>query len=157
MAQNCISQQVDQHRSKHSFEVGDLVFLQIQPYKQTSLKVQGYQKISPNFYGPYQIIQRIGPMAYKLALIASSKIHPIFHVSCLKKVMGPNCQVQSTLLKLDEEISIWLHPTAILQTRQKQLHYLTIKEFLVQWKYTSPIDATWELASILQQFPHLHP
>ena len=73
--------------------MGDLVFLWLQPYKKTSLKVQGHQKLSPKLYGPYQILQCIGTMAYELALPDSSKIQPIFHVSCLKKVVGPNCQV----------------------------------------------------------------
>jgi hypothetical protein len=108
MAQNHMKQQADQHRSKRSFQVGDLVFLRLQPYKQTSLKVQGHQKLAPKFYGPYQTLQHIGKMAYKLALPASSKIHLVFHVSCLNKVVGPNCQVQSTLLELIEEGSIWL-------------------------------------------------
>ena len=96
-------------------------------------------------------------MAYKLALPASSKIHPVFHVSCLKKVVGPNHQVQSTLPELTEEGSIWLQPVAILKTRERQLCHCTIKEELVQWKDTSPEDATWEPASILQQFPHNQP
>ena len=94
-------------------------------------------------------------MAYKLALPAYSKIHPVFHVSCLKKVVGPNCQVQSTLPKMTEEGSIWLQPMAILQTRERQMHHRTIKKVLVQWKDSSPEDATWEPTSILQQFPHL--
>ena len=117
MAQNRMKKQDDQHRSEHSFAVGDLVFLWIQPYKQTSLKVQGHQKLTPKFYGPYQILQRIGIVAYKLALPTSSKIHHVFHVSCLNKVVGPNCQVQSTLPEMTEEGSIWIHPVAILQTR----------------------------------------
>ena len=96
-------------------------------------------------------------MAYKLALHASSKIHPVFHVSCLKKVVGPKCRVQSTLTKMIEEGSIWLQPVAILQTRECQLCHQTIKEVLLQWKDTSPEDATWEPTSVLQQFPHLRP
>lgn len=107
--------------------MGDLVFLNLHPYKKTSLKVQGHQKLNPKFYGPYQILQRIGTMAYKLGLPASSKIHPVFHVLCLKKVVGPTCQVQSTLPEPTKEGSIWLQPVAILQTRERQLHHRTIK------------------------------
>ena len=81
-------------------------------------------------------------MAYKLALPTSSKINPIFHVSCLKKVVGPNCQVQSTPLELTDEGFVWFQPVAILQTRERQLRHQTIKEVLVQWKDTSPEDAT---------------
>ena len=53
MAQNHMKQQVDQHQSERSFEVGDLVFLWIQPYKKKYIKAQGHQKLSPKFYGPY--------------------------------------------------------------------------------------------------------
>ena len=142
MDQNWKKKQVDQHQSERSFEVVDLVFLWLQPYKQTSLKAQGHQNLAPKFYGPYQILQLIGTVAYKLALPASSKIHHVFHVSCLKKVVGPNCQVQSTLPELTEEGSIWLQPMTILQTKECQLCHHTIKEVLVQWKDTSPKDVT---------------
>lgn len=99
MDQNRMKQQVDQHQSKRSFEVGDLVFLRLQPYKKTSLKDHSHHELTPRFYGPYQILQCIATVAYMLSLLASSKIHPIFHVLFLKKVVGPNCQVQSTLFR----------------------------------------------------------
>ena len=98
------------------------MFLHLQPYKKTSLKVKGRQNFSPKFYGPYQSIQSIGEVAYKLALPEQSKIHPIFHVSCLKKVVGQNCHIQMTLPKLDEEGSLWIHPKLVLDTREHQLY-----------------------------------
>ena len=108
MAQNRMKKQVDQHHLERSFEVNDQVFLQIQPYKQTSRKPQVHQKMAPKFYGPYQVIQHIVPMAYKLALPTYSKIHPVFHVSCLNKMVGLKCIVQTKLPEFDEEGSIWL-------------------------------------------------
>ena len=137
MAQNRMKQQADQHRSERSFTEGDQVFLRLQPYKQTSLKKRVPQKLAPKFYGPYQIIQRIGQVAYKLALPAHSKIHPVFHVSCLKKVMGSNCKVQTNLPELDEEGSIWLHPEVVLDTRERQLRspiYHLYKELIAHLK-----------------------
>lgn len=92
-AQNRMKQQVDQHRSEREFQEGDQVFLRLQSYKQTSLKDKGCQKLSPKFYGPYQVLQRIGEVAYKLALPPTAKIHQVFHVSCLKKVIGNNCRI----------------------------------------------------------------
>jgi hypothetical protein len=152
-----MKQQADQHRSERVFQEGDQVFLRLQPYKKTSLKDQGHHKLAPKFYGPYQIIKRIGSVAYKLALPTTSKIHPVFHVSCLKKVVGQNCRVQTILPELDEEGSMWLQPEAVLNNQEHQLCGRTIKEVLIKWKDTSLDDATWEPTTILQQFPHLQP
>jgi len=88
--------------------------LRLQPYKQTSLKDKGSQKLSPKFYRPYQLLQRIGKVAYKLALPPTTKIHHVSHVSCLKKV-GNNCRIQTHLPELDEEGSIWLQPEQVLE------------------------------------------
>ena len=59
--------------------------------------------------------------------------------------------------KLDEEGSIWLQPKEFLDQHEHHLCQRTIKEVLVQWKDTTPTDATWELATILQQFSHPKP
>lgn len=96
-AQNRMKQQANQYRLERSFQIGDQVFLRLQPYKHTSFKEKGCQKLAPKFYGPYQVLQHIGAVAYKLALLTTSKIHPVFHVSCLKKVVGNNCRVQTSL------------------------------------------------------------
>ena len=74
----------DQHRSNKSFSVGDWVYIKLQPYRQSSLRVKGYTKFSPKFYGPFQIVQRIGEVAYKVALPEGYPIHPVFHISCLR-------------------------------------------------------------------------
>jgi hypothetical protein len=96
-------------------------------------------------------------VAYQLDLPSHSKIHPVFHVSCLKKVIGTKCQIQTKLLELDEEGSIWLQPQAVLDQREHHLLHRMIKEVLVQSKDTTPADATWEPTTILQQFPHFKP
>jgi hypothetical protein len=73
MSQNRMKQQADQHHCERSFEVGVWVFLRLQPYKQMSLKqAKKDNKLSPNYYGPYKVLQKIGTMAYKLELPASS-------------------------------------------------------------------------------------
>jgi hypothetical protein len=71
--------------------------------------------------------------------------------------VGSNCKVQTNLRELDEEGSIWLQPKAVLNTRERQLRQRTINEVLIQWKDMQPKDATWELRTILQQFPLLQP
>eukprot|EP00253_Pinus_taeda_P034520 PITA_34520 len=110
------------------------------------------QKLSPKFYEPYQVLQRIGEVAYKLALPPTAKIHPVFHVSCLKKVIGNNFRIRTSLPELDEEGSIWLQPEQVLDTQEWPLRGRVIKEVLIKWKDTSE-DATWEPTTILQQFP----
>jgi hypothetical protein len=122
MDQNHMKQQVDQRRFKWIFQEGDQVFLRLQPYKKTSFKSHGHHKLAPKFWAPYQIIKRIGLVAYKLALPATSKIHSVFHVFYLKKVVGHNCRVQTILSELDEEGSIWLQPKSVLNVHEHHLH-----------------------------------
>jgi hypothetical protein len=90
-------------------------------------------------------------------LLIHSKLHPVFHVSCLKKVIGTKCQTQTNLPELDKEGSIWLQPQEFLDQCECRMRQQTIKEVLVQWEDTTPADATWEPTTILQQFPHLKP
>jgi hypothetical protein len=142
MAQNPMKQQEYQGHSEREFAEGDQVFLRLQPYKRNSLKADHCQKLAPKIYGPYTVLKRVGQVAYQLALPSHSKLHLIFHVSCLKKVIGTKCQTQTTLPKLDEEGSIWLQPQAVLDQREHRLCQGTIKEVLVQWKDTTPTDAT---------------
>ena len=80
MARNRMKRQAYQHCSKHTFQVGDMVFLRLQPYKQSSLKLKGHQKLAPKFYGLYKVLHKIGSVAYKLELPPSCRIHPVFHV-----------------------------------------------------------------------------
>ena len=60
-------------------------------------------KLSPKYYGPYNVLQNIGTMAYKLQLLASSRVHPVFHVSCLKEVIGDKLPVQTIFSEFYEE------------------------------------------------------
>ena len=78
----------DQHRLDKSFTIGDWVYIKLQPYRQSSLRVKGYTKFSPKFYGPFQIVQRISEVAYKVALLEGCPIHPVFHISCLRQKLG---------------------------------------------------------------------
>ena len=99
-----MKQQADQHRSEQRFNVGDWMFLRLQPYKQMSLKnTKKDNKLSPKYYDPYKVLQNIGSMAYKLELPAYSRVHPFFHVSYLKKVINDKLPVQTILLELDGE------------------------------------------------------
>jgi hypothetical protein len=156
MAQNRMKQQADQHRSERSFEVGDWVFLRLQPYKQMSLKqAKKDNKLSPKYYGPYKVLQKIGTMAYKLELPASSRVHPVFHVSCLKKVIGDKIPVQTIFPELDEEGKMILEPEAITDTRIHQLRNRSISKYLIKWRKLPAEDSTWEDESFIQKHPEL--
>jgi len=78
-------------------------------------------KLSPKYYGLYKVLQKIGIMAYKLELHAASRVHLVFHVSCLKKVIGDKLPIQKILPELDEEGKIILELEAVTKTRTRQL------------------------------------
>lgn len=115
----------------------------MQPYKQLSLKQQkNDNKLAPKYYGPYKVLQIIGSMAYKLELPPSSCVHPVFHVSYLKKVISEKVPVQTIFPKLDEEGKIILEPEAINDTRTRQLRNRSISEYLIKWKSLPAEDST---------------
>lgn len=100
-----MKKQSDKHRSERSFNVGDWVFLKLQPYTQASVARRSSQKLAFRFFGPFKSEAKIGTVAYRLALPASAQIHPVFHVSQLKKSHG-NEPVTSQLPPPDIEFQV---------------------------------------------------
>jgi ribosomal protein L21E len=84
-AQQRMKAQADKNRSERQFDVGDLVYLKLQPFIQQSVASRSNQKLSLRYFGPYKVMARVGLVAYRLELPSSSKIHPVVHVSLLKK------------------------------------------------------------------------
>jgi len=76
-------------------------------------------KLSPNHYGLYKVLQNIDTMEYKMKIPASSRVHPILHVSCLKKVIGEKIPVKTILPELNEEGKIILESEADTKTRNR--------------------------------------
>jgi hypothetical protein len=103
------------HKIERSFEVGDLVFLGLQPYRHSSLKKSGAEKLKPRFYCPYRIMRRVGKVAYELEIPEGGKIHNMFHVSCLKKVVGQFISTSEELPPLDEEGQLYLVSEEVLE------------------------------------------
>jgi hypothetical protein len=65
------------------------------------LKKSGAKKLNPHFYGTYKVIRRVGDVAYELEFLEGSRIHNIFHVSCLKKVLGRQVTTSTDIPPLD--------------------------------------------------------
>ena len=141
-AQARLKTQANRHRQERSFVVGDWVFLRLQPYRQQSLASKGRWKLSPRYFGPFQVLQKIGSVSYKLDLPSKSRIHPVFHVSCLKLKLGQHVTPLPTLPPVDEFGQVLTKPMAVLQKRTKSLRSRVITEVLVQWSGASLDDAT---------------
>ena len=114
-----------------------------------------YNKLSPKYYGPYKVLLNIGTMTYKLELSASSRVHPVFHVSCLNNVIGDKLPFQTIFPELDEEGKIILEPEAVMETRTRQLRNRSISEYLIKWKNLPTKDSTWEDENFIRKYPEL--
>lgn len=84
--------QADKHWTGREFQERDLLFLKLLPYRKKPLATRANLKLSPRFHRPLQILKRVGQIAYKLDLPSHSKLHPVFHVSCLKPKLGAHVQ-----------------------------------------------------------------
>jgi hypothetical protein len=93
----------DRNRVEHIFEVGDLVYLRLQPCRKASIKKNGTEKFKPRFYGPYKVKTKVGAIAYELELPHGSKIQNVFHVSCLKSALGQHLVANEELPPVDDE------------------------------------------------------
>ncbi|KAM0035631.1 putative nucleotidyltransferase, Ribonuclease H [Helianthus debilis subsp. tardiflorus] len=142
-ARNRMKQFADRKRSERSFNVGDWVYLKLQPYVQTSLRIHRYSKLSPKYYGPFLVVKKVGAAAYTLDLPSGSQIHPTFHVSLLKKAYGP--PIDSAQLPNSSEST--LQPLAILERKLARQGNKPVVKFLVQWKDMPLHDSTWVVAT----------
>jgi len=132
------------------------VYLRLQPYRHKSLASRKNLKLSPRFFGPFQILQRIGSVAYKLDLPEAARLHPVFHVSCLKKQLGQHSVPLPTLPPIDLNGELRPEPESILDKRTVKSRGHSVIEFLVHWSGTLPEEDTWEKAWKLRaQYPYL--
>jgi hypothetical protein len=155
-AQNRMKLFADKKRTERIFNLGDWVYLRLQPYRQNSVAMRKNLKLSPRFFGPYKILQRIGEVAYRLDLPPSAQIHPVFHVSCLKLKIGQHVTVLPTLPPVDGHGELKLEPESLLSRRMVKRHGRAVTEVLVRWKGALEEDDSWELLRDLQeQYPHL--
>lgn len=156
LAQDRMKKFADIKRTARSFNIGDLVYLRLQPYKQQSVVQRRNLKLSPRFYGPYRVLEKIGTVAYRLELPPEAKIHPVFHVSCLKEKLGERHQLVVTLPPADKDGVIRPEPEEILHRRLKKKKNHAVTEVLVKWKGLSEDEASWvEYSTLVNEFPDL--
>jgi hypothetical protein len=91
--------------------------MKLQPYVQSSVATRSNKKLSFRYYGPFRVLQRIGQVAYKLNLLATSRIHPVIHVSQLKKHIPNEVEVTQDLTSVCTNPEQILKPEKILNTR----------------------------------------
>ncbi|KAA0067940.1 pol protein [Cucumis melo var. makuwa] len=147
----------DVRRKDLEFEVGDMVFLKVAPMKGV-LRFEKKGKLSPRFVGPFEILERIGPVAYRLALPPSfSTVHDVFHVSMLRRyVADPTHVVDFEPLQMSENLSYEEQPVEILAREVKKLRNREISLFKVLWRNQGVEEATWEREEDMRtQYPDL--
>jgi len=146
----------DEHHRDHEFQIGEWVLVKLRPYRQTTASGVVHSKLARHFYGPFRVIEKMGPVAYKLALPEHSRIHPMFHCSNLKPFRGSassEAVAELPQLAMDNQpvstpLAILAHKTIPSESGSKHL-------VLVQWKGLHPDETFWEEWTALQALHHL--
>ena len=147
----------DNRRRDLQFEIGDLVFLKISPWKSV-LRFGRRGKLRPRYIGPYEIITRVGPVGYRLDLPPElSKVHNVFHVSMLRKyIPDPSHVLRDQPVELKDNLTYKEQPMQIVDRREQILQNKVIQLVKVLWGNHEREAATWELeAQMRRQYPQL--
>jgi len=147
----------DRRRRPLEFEIGDNVFLKVAPVRGV-MRFGRKGKLSPRYIGPFEIIERVGKTAYRLALPPRlSGVHDVFHVSMLRKYLWEPSHVLSyETIDVDPELSYQEQPIKILDRREKELRNKVIPLVKVLWRNHAVEEATWELEEDMRKnFPAL--
>ena len=136
---------VDLKRRDIEYEVGDKVFLKVSLWRKI-LRFGQKGKLSPRFIGPYEILERVGPVAYRLALPPElAKLHNVFHVSMLRRYRSDESHILPVQeIQVHEDLSYDEESKAILAREVKQLRNKQVLLLKVLWKHHGREKATWE-------------
>jgi hypothetical protein len=137
--------------------VGDQVFLHVSLMKRV-LRPDKKGKPSLRFIGPHEILDRVGPVAYRLALPPDlSGVHPVFHISMLRKYLyDPSHVISHEDIQLDENLSYTEQPVAIIDKEVRRLRSKDIVSVKVLWKGPPGEETTWESEEVMRaNYPHL--
>jgi len=143
-AQQRMKEITDKRRRDVSYEEGDTVLVKLLPRRQTSVIGEAYLKLTKRYYGPFQIVKKIGSVAYQLNLPSSSRIYPVFHCSLLKPYHSSNTEVPLDLPASSEGNEPLITPLAILDTKWENTPTGRQLLILVQWTGLVPEDTSWE-------------
>ena len=145
MAQSRQKSYADVRRRPLEFEVRDHVFLKVMP-KRGVVKFGKRGKLSPRFIGPLEILERIGTVAYRLALSPSmTGVHEVFHVSMLQKYTpDPAHVVDWGQIEVDTDWTFEEGPVCIVDSRDQILRRKTVRLVRVLWRQYRVEESTWE-------------
>ena len=141
------------------FQIGDWVFLKVSPMRGV-MRFGRKGKLSPRYIGPYQIVRRIGKVAYELDLPSYLEaVHPVFHVSMLRKCIGdPSRVFPVDDIQVTEELSYEEKPVAILDRQVRRLRTKDVASVKVLWQNNNREEMTWEAEDeIKNKYPYLFP
>jgi hypothetical protein len=113
-------------------------------------------KLAPRYIGPFPILERYGPVAYRLQLPETlSVVHNVFHMSQLKKCLWvPDRTIEVTDVVLEPDLTYSEHPIRVLDQRDRITRRRTLKFYKIQWNQHSENEATWETQGFLEKnFP----
>ena len=135
----------DRRATNRVYKVSDWVFLKVSPWKGV-VRFGKKGKLSPRYIGPYQIIERVGEVAYRLELPSElSKVHNVFHVSMLHHyVSDPSHVIPHQPLEIIPDLTYEEEPVTILDWKDKVLRNKIIRMVKVLWRNHSVKEATWE-------------
>ncbi|KAK9032953.1 hypothetical protein V6N11_017995 [Hibiscus sabdariffa] len=149
----------DLKRREVEYAVGDKVFLKVSPWKKV-MRFGRKGKWSPRYIRPYEIVWRVGPVAYRLLLPPElEKIHDVFHVSMFRKFRSdPSHIMPVEEIELNPDLSYDEEPIEILASDSKVLRGRTIELVKVKWRHRGVEEATWErYDDMKEQYPYLFP
>nr|GEW43564.1 putative reverse transcriptase domain-containing protein [Tanacetum cinerariifolium] len=154
---SCQKSYADVRRKPMEFEIGDKVMVKISPWKGV-IHFGKHGKLSPRYIGPFEIIERIGLVAYKLELPEKLHgIHNTFHVSNLKKCLADeNLVIPLKEVQLDDKLHFIEEPVEIMDREVKQLKQSRIPIVKVRWNSRRGPESTWEREDFFKRnYPHL--
>ncbi|XP_027362443.1 uncharacterized protein LOC113870045 [Abrus precatorius] len=147
----------DKRRKPMKFQVIDHIFLKVSPVTGVGRALKS-KKLSPKFIGPFEVLSKIGPVAYEIALAPNlSNLHPVFHVSQLRMyIPDPTHVIELDPVQVRENLSYDVQPVKIVDCRVKKLRGKEISLVKVIWNTSDEGDATCKVENKIRKlYPDL--